>query len=457
MLSHIVTAARGIFGRQDQDQDQDNTAGQILEEDHRHHQQQREDIENEIDTTTTNTTITPAAGISSDTRLNMVIATRRTVFSKSPAEDSECVDVAAVKNSPKPTKTTTTASTKGKRKIAAEPVAEEEGGRETQSPKRRKKRSLDAAESARSMRRRSRTKEDVEDVEDANVDGMDESNESLEPVVANGPGNKVVEKPESKAKSTHVRFDSEEPALPEIEGRNLKPVVEIITNGTSGKDEEEEEESDDDEAPEALDNATQFKKIKEIARKELQVKQKTSHLKRVKRRERDQRLKTQALNKVPTKDPTPPSPSKDNDLLSESSATLQGSVAMDVKIPSRLTLPALLPDEILNSTPSIRPPTPPPEQVGTAIPSTAFSRKFKLLESTTKRPRDLRLGTGKSIRVLDSPSTGSSSNNFASALPPKSSKASRGVKESWMKNNTSGVVGGGLRRTTGGSSGFLRR
>ena len=136
-----------------------------------------------------------------------------------------------------------------------------------------------------------------------------------------------------------------------------------------------------------------------------------------------------------------------DDLLSESTATLQGSTTQDAR---RRALPALLPDEILNAEPVARPPTPPAEDEFAARKKPS---KLRFLDKTEKAPKDARAGD-VTIRVLDAPSA---KPNSKPALAPKASKSGRNVRDTWLKRDKNTARANGLRRTTGGSSGFVRR
>jgi U3 small nucleolar RNA-associated protein 16 len=118
------------------------------------------------------------------------------------------------------------------------------------------------------------------------------------------------------------------------------------------------------------------------------------------------------------------------------------------------SLPILLPDEILNAEPSIRPPTPPPENSRHMAKPT--SRKLRFLDEVQKPPKDARIGN-TSIKVLDEMSHYNSRTGANPSLAPKSSKASKNVRDSWLLGNRNKDVSNGLRRTTGGSSGFVRK
>lgn len=136
-----------------------------------------------------------------------------------------------------------------------------------------------------------------------------------------------------------------------------------------------------------------------------------------------------------------------DDLVSESSETLQGSFTQDSRRP---TLPALLPDDILNAVPEVRPPTPPPE-------TQAFSQKkptkLRFLEKTEKAPKDVRMGD-VAIRVLDGDS---SRRQPSTALPPRASKTGRCAKDAWLKQARSTGHVNGMRIVSSGSKGFVRK
>lgn len=165
-------------------------------------------------------------------------------------------------------------------------------------------------------------------------------------------------------------------------------------------------------------------------------------MRREKRRKLDERRKLQAKTSK-SKDISAPS----DDLLSESTTTLQGSVTQDAR---RRALPALLPDDILNAEPVVRPPTPPAEDTFAAPKK---SSKLRFLDKTEKAPKDIIAGD-VTIRVLDAPST---KHNSKPRLAPKASRSGRNVRENWLNRDKSTARVNGLRKTTGGASGFVRR
>lgn len=136
-----------------------------------------------------------------------------------------------------------------------------------------------------------------------------------------------------------------------------------------------------------------------------------------------------------------------DDLLSESTETLQGSNTQDAR---RSALPALLPDNILNAEPVARPLTPPADEVG---PVHKKPNKLKFLDKVEKRPKDVKMND-MTIRVLDE---GPSRKRAKATLPPKASKTGRNTKQNWLNQSRSTAGVNGLRRTTGGSSSFVRR
>ncbi|ODH26448.1 hypothetical protein ACO22_04611 [Paracoccidioides brasiliensis] len=399
MLSHIVTAARGIFTRHDPGAE-------------------------------------PAI-LPSPSPTDMVSATRRTASHSTTAT----TPVEALYSSP---------ATNGKRKSASAKEVTD-----SQATKRRKKsRACEVISSP--------TVEVVDDDIETNVKNLPyrtvDSNDTVGPDMHSEEEKKFhtadqVKEPDngmtnSAARSTHVRFGSEEPSL-EINGGHEPAVEEETSKGVR----ETEDSDDDGEAPETIDNAVQLQKLKEAARKEAQSKQRAKALDKQKRRERDQQLKAQAQAQAVAR-PAPPKQNhetssldpKHEEILSESSATLQGSTSKFIH-----PLPILLPDEILNAEPSSAHNIPTPPYESDSASATRMPKKYKFLDKVEKRPRDIKIG-GAVIRVLES------SGDWLGrvSLPPKASKNSRQVKDNWMAGNRRLPSGGSLRRRSGVSS-FVRK
>ncbi|RJE21373.1 hypothetical protein PHISCL_06277 [Aspergillus sclerotialis] len=253
---------------------------------------------------------------------------------------------------------------------------------------------------------------------------------------------KKEQQPAPAVKKNHVRFGSEEPDLP----------VDLQEEVPEEKQDNQEdgEESSDDDAPEAIDNSAQMSKIKAEAQKLHQAKQREAQLKKEKRKQLDEQRKLQAklANRKLEAVSKPSIGTSGDDLVSESTETLQGSITNDSR---RLAVPALLPDEILNAAPAARPPTPPAEDDTTA----RKPNKLKFLDKVEKPPKDVKMGD-VTIRVLDE---AASQKKNKTTLPPKASKVGRNSRDNWLKGQRSTAHVNGLRRTAGGaaSKGFVRK
>ena len=103
-------------------------------------------------------------------------------------------------------------------------------------------------------------------------------------------------------------------------------------------------------------------------------------------------------------------------------------------------LPALLPKELLEGEPAPRPLTP-PMNISSVKPST--SNKLRLLQAKSKAPKDIQRGS-LSIRVLET---------NQSLLPPKASKSSKNIRESWL----AGRRGSSFVRRKKQGGGFVRK
>ncbi|KAL2820357.1 U3 snoRNA associated-domain-containing protein [Aspergillus granulosus] len=251
---------------------------------------------------------------------------------------------------------------------------------------------------------------------------------------------------EEPAPKKHFRFDSEEPEPILAEDADQEVPEDVQAEN------QDVEDSSDDEAPETVDNSAQLAKIKSEAKKREQAKQLEEQLRKEKRRQLDEARKAQVKASGKRKEATVPHSAPGagtpvEDLLSESSATLQGSFTQDARHPT--TLPALLPDDILNAVPDVRPPTPPPE---TQAVDQKKPTKLRFLDKQEKGPKDVRMGD-VAIRVLG----GGSSKKPNTALPPKASKTGRSARETWLKQARSTGHVNGMRMVNSGSKGFVRK
>lgn len=166
-----------------------------------------------------------------------------------------------------------------------------------------------------------------------------------------------------------------------------------------------------------------------------------------KRKERDAQLKLQAKSARKKREALAnDSQGKRVDSEEESSVGLNDNGHVGAKVTkwsSKDPLPALLSDDVLTMEPTTRPPTPPRELTAS---NTLINRKRKFLDSEPKPPKDVKRGP-VSVRVLE---------NNRAILPPKASKASKALRESWLTGcrgpNGIAVV---RRRKIGG--GFVRK
>lgn len=164
-----------------------------------------------------------------------------------------------------------------------------------------------------------------------------------------------------------------------------------------------------------------------------------------KRQERDEKLRTQAkiAKKHRVASISPPLEEDVGHEHSEHSIDDQESELSDQDNLKRNwsgkgPLPSLLPDEILAAEPITRLPTPPSEHRRIINVS---SKKLKFLEADTKPPADVNRGPIR-VRVLEV---------NRGTLPPKASKSSKTIRESWLVGRNASMQ----RRKIGG--GFTRR
>ncbi|RAH41917.1 uncharacterized protein BO95DRAFT_446527 [Aspergillus brunneoviolaceus CBS 621.78] len=338
-----------------------------------------------------------------------------------------------------------------RRKLTAEQSAEPEVGtssidKRTINGKRKSEpNTTSSSKTQDNSKRRKRGSSSLEDVQESEDDEM--ATTTTATTTTSNKKAKMVEDSDSEvqeetplavaappaAKKKHFRFDSEEPEVPEME----EEVAE--TPQGMDADEEEEEDSSDDEAPEAVDNSAQLSKIRMEAKRQERAKQIEEQLKRDKRKQLDDLRKLQAKSANKKREA--------EDQLSESTETLQGTTTESAR---RSALPALLPDDILNAAPDVRPPTPPAEEMEIVRPKPT---KLRFLDKKEKAPKDLQMGD-VTIRVLDGDVSRKKSKT---ALPPKSSKSSQNARQAWLSAARSTAKVNGMRRTAGGSSGFVRK
>ena len=247
--------------------------------------------------------------------------------------------------------------------------------------------------------------------------------------------------PKSSTKRRHVRFGSTEPELllgnGHVEEADNHPHT-VPTRGAF-----EDNNSDSDDAPEAVKNLSELSKRRSEIRKQAEAKDNEKQLLKRRRQEKDARLRTQAdASRKKTK-----AAARNFDDEDEEPEITQQLPTTD---PSS-SLPALLPDHILNSIP----PSAPVKAREDGTFSISVKRR-KLHDITTQRTKDVTRGK-TTFRVLEV-------DRNLSTLPPKSSKQSSHIRETWLMKKTKCSFrnpapsnGSIIRRASKGRSNFLRK
>ncbi|KAI9702453.1 MAG: hypothetical protein M1836_000933 [Candelina mexicana] len=235
-------------------------------------------------------------------------------------------------------------------------------------------------------------------------------------------------------KAQHVRFGSEEQAIAAQSEVNvpLQTTLEV---------QETEHESEDD-APETVTLFSGLEKARASALDAIKAAGWQETAAKKKRQARDAQLKAQAHSSRKTKkrklDESLEFDNHENkDLLQPETPNHPPRSSA-----TKFNLPALLPDSILATEPAIRPPTPPPESENRIVKS----KRHQFFEAKDKPPKDIRRG-GVNVRVLES---------NKSLLPPKSSKTSAALRESWLSGRRGKMGMNGFERQKV-AGGFLRR
>ncbi|KAL8751316.1 MAG: hypothetical protein Q9184_006107 [Pyrenodesmia sp. 2 TL-2023] len=219
---------------------------------------------------------------------------------------------------------------------------------------------------------------------------------------------------------------------------------------TRGRIQDSEADSGSDEAPEVVTKSTGLEKARSAMAEATKAVKAQRAAGKQKRRDRDTLLKLQARATKEEAEQTGP---RDVRLDTPTANEMDGRFstpplkpATDIKWPGTNLLPALLPDEILAAEPMPRLPTPSPEPPEPALVKAPMNRRQRFLEENPKPPEDVRKGNVR-IRVLE---------DRGAILPPKVSKQSQSIRESWLAGRP-GAKGKAMmeRRKIGG--GFVRR
>ncbi|KAL8727881.1 MAG: hypothetical protein Q9166_005758 [cf. Caloplaca sp. 2 TL-2023] len=210
---------------------------------------------------------------------------------------------------------------------------------------------------------------------------------------------------------------------------------------------ETESVSSEDEAPEVVTKAAGQQNARSAAAEATKAAEAQRAVAKQKRRDRDRLLKSQAQvpKKVEERDDLKDDRlgmSTDDDEIHHKSLP-QLDISDQRKISSKDLLPALLPDDVLAAEPMVRMPTPSSQH---DITKAMVNTKRRFFEQTSKPPKDIQRGNFK-IRVLD---------DRKSVLPPKVSKNSQIIRESWLAGRL-GSKGMVVMQRRKMGTGFVRR
>ncbi|KAI4262711.1 MAG: hypothetical protein L6R42_002115 [Xanthoria sp. 1 TBL-2021] len=253
--------------------------------------------------------------------------------------------------------------------------------------------------------------------------------------------------PDNKpSNSRHKRFESEEAtskpfsSYPASPSRSVTDAQRTMQDAVSI--------SSDDEAPEVVTKSSGQQEARSVAAEATKVAETQRAAEKQRRRDRDSRFKSQAKNskveaaKLKAKDECSDTSSEDDENDPKSSRHPhnpdQGTWT------GRDALPALLPEEILAAEPTARMPTPPPKR---DVVKATVNTRHRFFDQNSKPTKDLQKGNVR-IRVLE---------NRRAILPPKVSKDSQKLRESWLAGIRLGPKGKVVMERRKMGTGFVRR
>ncbi|MCJ1386947.1 hypothetical protein MMC17_010076 [Xylographa soralifera] len=245
-------------------------------------------------------------------------------------------------------------------------------------------------------------------------------------------------------KAIHKRFGSEEaPILPDLPSNNAIQDQNMNGNSTNKVQLDSEDESEDD-SPEVVTVSAGLTQARTAAAEAARAVEKQSLARKDKRRARDTHLKEQAATSKKERRSHGKHPFQIDDTTStlhDSTAARPNSFTVGSEKPFKRTdpLPDLLPAYILATEPVAHLPTPP------CIVTTVNPRKRRFLNADPKPPKDLKRGS-VTVRILE---------KNRSTLPPRSSKLSKSLKESWLAGQRGRNDVASRRLKVGGS--FVRK
>ncbi|KAL8807866.1 MAG: hypothetical protein Q9200_004506 [Gallowayella weberi] len=245
-------------------------------------------------------------------------------------------------------------------------------------------------------------------------------------------------------KSRHRRFQIDEAGSTPLISHANPPSAREFQMKRAVRD--TESDSSEEEAPEILSAASAQQKAHLAAAEAIKAADSQRAIEKQKRRDRDRLLKSQAK---------PSKQAERADFGDDDLEMSSGDDKTDRRSPlwatrgqrnrsSKDSLPVLLPDEILAAEPTVRPPTPPPPH--REMPKARVNTKRRFLDQKSKPPKDIQKGDLR-IRVLE---------DRRKILPPKVSKSSRIIRESWLAGRL-GNKGRVVMERRKMGNGFVRR
>jgi U3 small nucleolar RNA-associated protein 16 len=247
-------------------------------------------------------------------------------------------------------------------------------------------------------------------------------------------------------KKAHLRFGSEDP-------EEAKPKVNMNIQGHKRYEaphevaDSDDDASDSDEAPEVITTSAAASKAKSSQADAARALLAQQEKERTKREAREQRIAEEQAEKRKRNE-------KKAKKLAKHLAKQQPKDTVEPSTTSNIDLSGLLPTSLLSNLPDQRAPTPPPVRGGKTeeeLRNEKLRHHIKFLERTDKGPKDVKKGK-LSVAVLGQQNR---------VLPPKANRATRNVREKWLKGRQVEVkkgkgIGGKMERKAFGNRGFLK-
>lgn len=253
--------------------------------------------------------------------------------------------------------------------------------------------------------------------------------------------------PDAALKKAHLRFGSEEPtqAQPKanmnLQGHKRYEAPPEVTDS-------EDDASDSDEAPEVVTTSAAVSKAKASQQDAARALLAQQEKEQAKREAREQRIAEEQAEKRKREE-------KKAKKLAKLAAKQQPEEGVEKPTAGAIDLSGLLPTSLLSNLPDQRAPTPPPIRAGKTeeeLRKEKLRHHIKFLERTDKGPKDVKKGR-LSVAVLGQQNR---------VLPPKANRATKNVREKWLKGRQVEVkkggkgIGGKMERKALGNRGFLR-